>query len=34
VQNQITMNYQPVLVPGVSQVTGFKQDVQFKREIS
>jgi hypothetical protein len=34
VQNQITMNYQPVLVPGVAQVTGFKQDVQFKREIS
>jgi hypothetical protein len=34
VQNQITMNYQPVLVPGISQVTGFKQDVQFKREIS
>jgi hypothetical protein len=34
VQNQITMNYQPVLVPGASQVTGFKQDVQFKREIS
>jgi hypothetical protein len=28
------MNYQPVLVPGASQVTGFKQDVQFKREIS
>jgi hypothetical protein len=34
VQNQFTMNYQPVLVPGVAQVTGFKQDVQFKREIS
>jgi hypothetical protein len=34
VQNQITLNYQPVLVPGISQVTGFKQDVQFKREIS
>jgi hypothetical protein len=33
VQNQMTLNFQPVLVPGVAEVTGFTQDVQYKREI-
>jgi Tfp pilus assembly protein PilX len=33
IRNQVTINYQPVLIPGVARVTGFKQDPVYKREV-
>jgi hypothetical protein len=33
IRNQLTINYQPVLIPGVAQVTGFKEDPVYKREV-
>lgn len=32
-QNQTTLNYVPVFVPGISTVTGFRQNVQYIREV-
>jgi Tfp pilus assembly protein PilX len=34
IRNQLTINYQPVLIPGAAQVTGFKEDPVYKREVS
>jgi hypothetical protein len=34
IRNQVTINYQPVLIPGVAQVTGFKEDPVYKREVA
>jgi len=31
--NQTTINYVPVFVPGLTTVTGFRQNVQYIREI-
>lgn len=33
IANQTTINYTPTLVPGAGQIIGFRQDVQFLREI-
>jgi cytoskeletal protein CcmA (bactofilin family) len=33
VQNQTTLNYVPVFVPGLTTVIGFRQNVQYLREI-
>lgn len=33
ITNQFTMNFVPVLVPGVGEVTGFKQDIAYIREV-
>ena len=30
--NQFKMNYKPVLVPGITGVTGFKQDISYIHE--
>jgi cytoskeletal protein CcmA (bactofilin family)/Tfp pilus assembly protein PilX len=32
-QNQVTLNYVPVFVPGISTITGFRQNVQYIREV-
>jgi hypothetical protein len=31
--NQTTLNYVPVFVPGISTITGFRQNVQYIREV-
>jgi hypothetical protein len=31
--NQFTMNFKPVLVPGVGNIDGFTQDIAYKREV-
>jgi hypothetical protein len=31
--NQFTITYQPVLVPGVTGIVGFKQDISYVREV-
>jgi hypothetical protein len=33
IANNYNMSYRPVLVPGITGITGFKEDVQFVREI-
>jgi hypothetical protein len=33
VSNNFRMNYKPVLVPGVTGITGFKQDISYVREV-
>lgn len=33
VTNQTTLNYVPVFVPGLTTVTGFRQNVQYVREV-
>lgn len=33
VTNQTTLNYVPVFVPGLTTVTGFRQNVQYLREV-
>jgi hypothetical protein len=33
ISNHYTMTYTPVLVPGVSSITGFKQDIAYMREV-
>jgi cytoskeletal protein CcmA (bactofilin family)/Tfp pilus assembly protein PilX len=32
-QNQTTVNYVPVFVPGLTTITGFRQNVQYIREV-
>jgi hypothetical protein len=32
-QNQTTLNYVPVFVPGLTTITGFRQNVQYIREV-
>ena len=32
-QNQFTMNFVPVLIPGVGDVVGFEQDIAYIREV-
>jgi cytoskeletal protein CcmA (bactofilin family) len=34
VSNQTTLNYVPVFVPGLTTVTGFRQNVQYIREVA
>jgi hypothetical protein len=34
VTNQTTLNYVPVFVPGLTTVTGFRQNVQYIREVA
>jgi cytoskeletal protein CcmA (bactofilin family) len=34
VTNQTTLNYLPVFVPGLTTVTGFRQNVQYIREVA
>jgi hypothetical protein len=34
VTNQTTLNYVPVFVPGLTEVTGFRQNIQYIREVS
>lgn len=33
INNQFTMNFVPVLVPGVGTITGFNQDIAYIREV-
>jgi hypothetical protein len=33
VTNQFNLTYQPVLVPGITGITGFKQDIAYVREV-
>ncbi len=33
IENLVTMNYRPVLVPGVGTITGFNQDIAYIREV-
>ena len=32
-QNQFTMTFKPVLVPGVGNIDGFTEDIAYKREV-
>ena len=34
VTNQTTLNYVPVFVPGLTEVTGFRQNIQYIREVA
>ncbi|MBA3729161.1 MAG: hypothetical protein H0W94_08195, partial [Actinobacteria bacterium] len=34
VANQTTLNYVPVFVPGLTTVTGFRQNIQYIREVA
>jgi hypothetical protein len=34
VTNQTTLNYVPVFVPGLTTVTGFRQNIQYIREVA
>ena len=34
VANQTTLNYVPVFVPGLTEVTGFRQNIQYIREVA
>lgn len=34
IANQVTMNYRPVIIPGASVLTGYKQDIQYLREVA
>jgi hypothetical protein len=33
VNNQLTMNFVPVLVPGVGNIDGFNEDIAYIREV-
>jgi hypothetical protein len=33
IANNYTMTYTPVLVPGQTGITGFKQDIAYMREV-
>jgi len=33
INNQFTMNYVPVKVPGAGEVTGFNEDIAYIREV-
>jgi hypothetical protein len=33
ITNQATINYKPVLLPGIGKIVGFQQDVVYEREI-
>jgi len=33
ITNQVTLNYIPVFVPGLTTVTGFRQNIQYLREV-
>lgn len=33
ISNNYTMNYEPVLVPGQTEITGFKQDIAYVAEV-
>jgi hypothetical protein len=34
ITNNATINYKPVLLPGIGQITGFQQDVVYEREVA
>jgi hypothetical protein len=31
--NNFKVNYEAVLVPGIAEITGFKEDISYVREI-
>jgi hypothetical protein len=33
IANNFAMNYEPVLVPGQSEITGFKQNIAYVAEV-
>jgi hypothetical protein len=33
ISNQFTLTYYPVLIPGVTGITGFDQDISYVREV-
>jgi hypothetical protein len=34
ITNNATINYKPVLLPGIGKITGFQQDVVYEREVA